>query len=92
MSSLLFLAVLIGTVWLCIWSLQDQRRPKRPWSPFDARHIGGEAQDAPEPPGRRAGPLPRAWQRGTWQRGTTRGVPAGRPNPEPPPWRRRSGS
>lgn len=88
MDSLLFLAVLIGTVWLCVWWLQDHRQPKRPWSPFDARHIGRQGQDAPESPGRRAGPLPRAWERAA--RG--RGVPAGRSTPEPPPWRRRSGS
>jgi hypothetical protein len=87
MDSLLFLAVLIGTTWLCFWSLQDQRGPKRPWSPFDARHIGDVAEDAPKPSGRRAGPSPRPWQRAAARRGA-----AGRPIPEPPPWRRRSDS
>ncbi len=87
MDSLLFLAVLIGTTWLCIWLLQDPRRPKPPWSPFDARHIGEVAEDARKPSGRRAGALPRLWRRPASRRGV-----AGRPAPEPPPWRRRSGS
>lgn len=85
MDGLLFLGVLIGTTWLCVWSLQDHRGPKQPWSPFDARHIGDQG-NAPEPSGRRTGPPP-PWRRGPARRGV-----AGRPTPEPPPWRRRSGS
>jgi hypothetical protein len=87
MDSLLFLAVMIGTAWLCIWVLQDHRGPNRPWSPFDARHIGDPRQDASRPVGRRVGPPPRPWRRAAAPRGA-----AGRPDPEPPPWRRRSDS
>jgi hypothetical protein len=36
-DSLFYLASLIGIVWLCFWTVRDQRKPSQRWSPFDLK-------------------------------------------------------
>ena len=63
MSSLYFLASLIGIAWLCVWSVLPRPGAGRGWWPFDMRADApgtatGQDEAAPRPsrhaqPGRR---------------------------------------
>lgn len=48
MSSLLFLAMLIGVAWLCVWSVLLQPWKGGWWWPFDMRGDSNEAAADPE--------------------------------------------
>jgi hypothetical protein len=50
MNALYYLAMLIGILWLAVWSILPAEHRRRGWWPFDMREVGGDIDGATAAP------------------------------------------